>query len=76
MQVHERKCEVCGARADPSQTSAHLARVIFFCTHDGLAFHQSVHFLLAKVARSTTDCWAAVDAWLAAARRGEVVCRS
>jgi len=62
--VAERRCVVCGALADAEQTSAHLARVMFFCGLHGLEFRASAHFTVARMALSTADCWAAVDAWL------------
>ncbi len=67
MRVRERRCVVCGALADVEQTSAHLARVLFFCTAHGEQFHASAYFHVARKALSTVDCWAAVDAWLLAA---------
>lgn len=67
MRVHERRCVVCGALADVEQTSAHLARVMFFCTAHGEQFHASAYFHVARRALATVDCWAAVDAWLVAA---------
>ena len=65
--VRERRCVVCGGLADGEQTSAHLARVMFFCSAHGRQFHGSTYFLAARRARSTVDCWKAVDTWLLAA---------
>lgn len=67
MRMRERRCIVCGSLADGEQTSAHLARVMFFCTAHGLQFHSSAYFEIARRARSTVDCGKAVDAWLLAA---------
>ncbi len=67
MRMRERRCVVCGGMADGEQTSAHLARVMFFCTAHGRQFHSSAYFAIARRARSTVDCWKAVDAWLLAA---------
>lgn len=69
MRVNERRCVVCGGGADVRQTSAHLARVMYFCAQHGAQFHASAAFALARSALSTVDCWAAVDAWLRAAGR-------
>lgn len=66
--LSERRCEVCGAPADLEQTSAHLARVHFFCTDDGQAFHASAYFQVARLASSTAECWVAVEAWLDVAK--------
>ncbi len=67
MRVRERRCVVCGGLADAEQTSAHLARVMFFCTAHGEQFHSSAYFHVARRAIATVDCWRAVDAWLLAA---------
>lgn len=67
MRVAARRCLVCGEGADASQTSAHLARVMFFCTAHGRQFHASAYFQVARSAPSTVKCWEAVDAWLLAA---------
>jgi hypothetical protein len=39
---------------------------MWFCTNHGTAFHTSVEFHAARVARSTAECWRAIDAWFAA----------
>ena len=67
MRVRERRCVVCGVLADVEQTSAHLARVMFFCTAHGQQFHTSAYFVVARRALATVDCWKAVDAWLTGA---------
>lgn len=67
IRVRERRCVVCGGLADAEQTSAHLARVMFFCTAHGEQFHSSAYFHVARRALATVDCWRAVDAWLLAA---------
>lgn len=67
MRVRERRCVVCAGPADVEQTSAHLARVMFFCTAHGEQFHSSASFHVARRALATADCWRAVDAWLLAA---------
>lgn len=67
MRVSERRCVVCGALADVEQTSAHFARVMYFCAAHGEQFHASAYFAVARDSRATVDCWAAVDAWLGAA---------
>jgi hypothetical protein len=66
MRLQDRRCFVCGCSADVEQTSAHLAKVMWFCTNHGTAFHTSVEFHAARVARSTAECWRAIDAWFAA----------
>ncbi len=66
--MRNRRCEVCGAAVDLQQTSAHLARVHWFCSEHGRSFHASPQFRLARHAISTADCWRAVDEWFAAAR--------
>lgn len=58
--LNERCCEVCGARADLTLTSAHHARVIFFCTRHGKAF-KVLAFLWSGATREVS---ARIDLWL------------
>ena len=44
---------------DVERTSAHLARVMFFCAAHGEQFHASDAFDTAR----PVDCWRAVDVW-------------
>jgi hypothetical protein len=64
MRLHERCCEVCGERADLNLTSAHHARVIFFCTGHGKAF-KVLAFLWHG---ATQEVSARIDFWLASKR--------
>lgn len=68
MRLSEQVCAVCRRPADCSHTSAHLARVHWFCALHGLQFHSSMYFAAARSAPTTLECWAIVDAWLVSAR--------
>lgn len=60
--TRERRCEVCGCCADPEQTSAHHARVIYLCTWHGKRFH--VLEFLWRETPSTMETLARIDLWL------------
>lgn len=66
MKLNERCCEVCGEAADLTQTSAHHARVIFFCTGHGKAF-RVLAFLWHGATREVS---ARIDLWLKTKRDG------
>jgi len=66
--MRNHRCEVCGAAVDLQQTSAHLARVHWFCSEHGRSFHASSQFHAARLAATTAECWRAVDEWFTAAK--------
>jgi hypothetical protein len=63
MRISERRCCVCGCKADPSKTSAHILVVLWFCTGHGTEFHTSPQYSTAKAALSSTQALDLITDW-------------
>jgi hypothetical protein len=63
MRIADRRCCVCGCKADPSKTSAHVLRVLWFCTEHGQGFHASPEYHQAQTALSTRVALELVLGW-------------
>lgn len=68
MTINERRCECCAELADPTQTSAHYARVLFLCTLHGQRFHACERQW--KSATETRVLLAQISLWVRVQRTG------
>lgn len=63
MRISDRRCCICGCKADPSKTSAHILVVLWFCVEHGTEFHASAEYSTAKAARSSKQALELVADW-------------
>ena len=63
MRVSERRCCICGCKADPKWTSAHIVVVLWLCTEHGSAFHHSTEYFAAQWSLSSAKALGLVDEW-------------